>query len=84
MMAEKEATDFSLKGKVRSAVALTAEEQAALRQKLERRFKGSVDLTFDVEPMLLGGVAVRVGDQVIDGSVKGRLESLAQNLRAGR
>mgnify|MGYP001411184379 CR=1 FL=1 len=84
MRAEKEATDSSLKGKVRSAVALTTEEQAALRQKLEGRFKEPVDLTFEVEPMLLGGVALRVGDQVIDGSVKGKLETLAQSLSTGR
>jgi F-type H+-transporting ATPase subunit delta len=84
MMVEKEAASSSLKGKVRSAVALTAAEKAALLEKLQDRFTTSVDLTFEVEPALLGGVAVRVGDQVIDGSVKGRLEALAQNLRSGR
>jgi F-type H+-transporting ATPase subunit delta len=84
MMVEKEAAPSSLKGKVRSAVALTADEKAALLEKLQDRFTTSVDLTFEVEPALLGGVAVRVGDQVIDGSVKGRLEALAQNLRSGR
>jgi F-type H+-transporting ATPase subunit delta len=84
MMVEKEAASSSLKGKVRSAVALTADEKAALLEKLQDRFTTSVDLTFVVEPALLGGVAVRVGDQVIDGSVKGRFEALAQNLRSGR
>ena len=70
--------------KVSSAVPLTKEEQAALRGKLEARFGQGLDLTFEVEPAVLGGVVVRVGDQVIDGSVKGKLDALAQTLAQSR
>ncbi|HUV95181.1 MAG TPA: F0F1 ATP synthase subunit delta, partial [Anaerolineae bacterium] len=39
---------------------------------------------FEVEPSLLGGVRVRVGDEVIDGSVKSKLDALAQSLAQSR
>jgi F-type H+-transporting ATPase subunit delta len=43
-----------------------------------------LEIRFDVETSLLGGVVVRVGDQVIDGSVKGKLDALAQTLAQSR
>jgi F-type H+-transporting ATPase subunit delta len=73
-----------MKVKVSSAVPLTKQEQAALREKLEGRFGADLEIRFDVETSLLGGVVVRVGDQVIDGSVKGKLDALAQTLAQSR
>lgn len=55
-----------------------------MRGKLEARFGQGLDLTFEVEPAVLGGVVVRVGDQMIDGSVKGKLDALAQTLASRR
>ncbi len=80
MMVERETTSTNLIAKVSSAIALTGEEQAGLSEKLDARFGQPLELRFDVDPSLLGGVKVRVGDQVIDGSVKGKLEALAQSL----
>ncbi|HJX38054.1 MAG TPA: ATP synthase F1 subunit delta [Anaerolineae bacterium] len=84
MTVERETTSSSLTTKVRSAVPLTPDEQAALRAKLKDRFKQPLELRFEVDPSLLGGVSVRVGDQVIDGSVKGKLDALAQRMGSGR
>jgi ATP synthase F1 delta subunit len=75
-----EATAPEVAGRISSAVPLTKGEQAALRKKLQARFGRQLDLRFEVEPSLLGGIMVRVGDQVIDGSVKGKLDALAQTL----
>jgi F-type H+-transporting ATPase subunit delta len=83
-MAERAATSSSLSARVSSAVPLTPEEQGALRANLQGRFQRPLDLHFEVTPSLLGGVSVRVGDQLIDGSVKGKLEALAHNLRSRR
>ena len=47
---------------------------AALKQKLERE----IVVNTEVDPSLLGGVLVRAGDVVIDGSIKGRLAKLAE------
>jgi len=81
---EKESTSSNLTVKVSSAVPLTKEEQAALREKLEARFGQNLALDFEVEPSLLGGVVVRVGDQIVDGSAKSKLEALKQTLAPGR
>jgi F-type H+-transporting ATPase subunit delta len=80
MTAEKEATSPRVTAKVSSAVPLTREEQGSLAQRLEARFGEPLELRFEVQPSVLGGVVVRVGDQVIDGSIKGKLDALAHTL----
>jgi F-type H+-transporting ATPase subunit delta len=66
-----------------SAAELDANELAALRSRLEQMTGGKVELTTSVDPSLLGGVQVRLGDTLIDGSVRGRLERLRNRLAAG-
>lgn len=84
MKGDGELTASEVLAKVISAVPLTKDEQAALREKLQARFNQPLDLRFEVEPSLLGGVRVRVGDEVIDGSVKSKLDALAQSLVQSR
>ncbi|MBP7786459.1 MAG: F0F1 ATP synthase subunit delta, partial [Longilinea sp.] len=43
--------------------------------------KTQPDINFRVDPTILGGVVVRVGDRVVDGSVVGKLQTLKQNLQ---
>ena len=50
---------------------------------MEQFTGGRVELTVQVDPSLLGGVVVRVGDRLIDGSVRGRLERLRNQLVSG-
>lgn len=65
---------------VTSALPLTSDEQRVLRQEVEGRIgKGSV-ITFKVDPRVLGGLVISVGDKVLDGSVAGGLEGLRQSL----
>jgi F-type H+-transporting ATPase subunit delta len=66
-----------------SAARLEPNEVAALRARLEQMTGGRVELSLHVDPQLLGGVQVRLGDQLIDGSVRGRLERLRGRLAAG-
>jgi len=84
MRKDRASTSSNLTVKVSSAVPLTEEEQAVLREKLEARFSQNLDLRFEVERSLLGGVVVRVGDKVMDGSVKGKLDALKQTLAPRR
>lgn len=48
---------------------------------LEPRFKGKLDATVSVDPELIGGVKIAVGDEVIDASVRGKLEAMATALK---
>ena len=66
-----------------SAAPLTPDEVAALTERLERSTGGRVALDVQVDPSLLGGLVVRVGDRLIDGSVRGRLERLRNQLISG-
>jgi F-type H+-transporting ATPase subunit delta len=66
-----------------SASPLTDLEVKALTARLEQMTGGRIALTTDVDASLLGGLVVRVGDRLIDGSVRGRLERLRNQLAAG-
>ena len=59
-----------------SAFALDAEALAALAVTLEKRFGRKLNLTVELEPELIGGVRVVVGDEVLDTSVRARLEQM--------
>jgi F-type H+-transporting ATPase subunit delta len=63
-------------GEVRSAFPLSEEQQQRLRDAVAKATGKDVALTFLVDPTVLGGVVTRVGDTVIDGSVKNRLDQL--------
>jgi F-type H+-transporting ATPase subunit b len=65
---------------VTSALPLTDDEQDAIRDNIVAATGGSTTISFRVDPSILGGLVVRVGDQVIDGSVAGQLQELRQNL----
>jgi F-type H+-transporting ATPase subunit delta len=65
---------------VRSAVPLTTDERMQLEQTLAKRFGGSLEAEYEVDPALIGGVLVRVGDEVIDGSLAGKLSVLRGRL----
>ena len=67
---------------VTSAAPLTPSEVDALTARLQERTGGRVELQFRTDPGLLGGLTVRVGDELMDGSVRGRLERLRNQLLA--
>ena len=65
-----------------SATELSADEVRLLQERVERMAGGRVELHFQVDESLLGGVQLRLGDRLIDGSVRGRLERLRNELAA--
>ena len=67
-----------------SAAPLDDGEVAALRERIADLAGAGrrIDLQLHVDPQLLGGVTVRLGDTLIDGSVRGRLERLRAQLAA--
>jgi F-type H+-transporting ATPase subunit delta len=67
---------------VTSAAPLDDRQQQSLTAALTQRLKREVRLHCTIDPELLGGAVLRSGDLVIDGSVRGRLERIAQELVA--
>ncbi|MFH2103288.1 MAG: F0F1 ATP synthase subunit B [Chloroflexota bacterium] len=66
---------------ITSALPLTASEQEAVKNDVLARMGKAASVTFRVDPVILGGLLIRVGDKVLDGTVAGKLESLRQTLR---
>ncbi|MDX6393738.1 MAG: F-type H+-transporting ATPase subunit delta [Streptosporangiaceae bacterium] len=67
---------------VRVAIALSAEQHARLAAALEAAYGHEIHLNVIVDPNLVGGISVRIGDEFIDGSVASRLAELRRRLVA--
>jgi F-type H+-transporting ATPase subunit delta len=71
-------------GRTRVKVTLAAEPDAALQAEIARSLEAKLGLavvpTFAVDPQLIGGIVVRVGDQVLDGSVRRRARELRRRM----
>lgn len=65
---------------VTSALPLTGDEEAVVKKDVLTKV-GAQAVTFRVDPSILGGLVIRVGDKVVDGSVAGKLEGLRSNLK---
>lgn len=65
---------------VTSALPLTTEEKDAVKEDILSKIGSHATVTFRVDPSILGGLVIRVGDKVLDGSVAGKLETMRQSL----
>ena len=75
--------DADFKGEsaeVTSALPLTTDEEAILKKDLLAKV-GAQAIAFRVDPSILSGLVIKVGDKVMDGSVAGQLEGLRSNLK---
>ena len=65
---------------VTTAVPLTEQQQNQLSATLDRIYARPIALHLEVDPTIMGGLVIRVGDEVIDGSAAGRLDALRRRL----
>ncbi|MFC7340971.1 F0F1 ATP synthase subunit delta [Saccharopolyspora griseoalba] len=65
---------------IRSAFPLSEEQQQRLANTLQRIYARPIALHFEIDPEVQGGLLIKVGDEVIDGSVAGRLQTLRRDL----
>ncbi len=65
---------------VTSALPLSSDEEEVVKRDVLAK-AGAKEVTFRVDPAILGGLIIRVGDKVLDSSVAGKLEGLRQSLR---
>ncbi|MBI4731943.1 MAG: F0F1 ATP synthase subunit B [Chloroflexi bacterium] len=66
---------------VTSALPLSTSEQETVKKDVLAKVGKQASVTFRVDPSILGGLVVRVGDKVLDGSVAAQLEGLRQSLK---
>ena len=66
----------TLNGVIKTTVSLTDEEFNSLKSKLEKKYNKHVILEQIIDKSILGGIYVRVGNDVIDGTVKSKLDEL--------
>jgi len=67
---------------VTTAIPIDERQKTVIASRLSRRVGKTVVLETRVDPSILGGVVAQIGDNVIDGSVRGRLERLRRSLTA--
>jgi F-type H+-transporting ATPase subunit delta len=69
-----------VRAEVRSAFELTEEQRCELMKELSAMARAEVRVQVEVDPSLIGGVSVRLGSKVYDGSVRGQLAELRERL----
>ncbi|MBX9585920.1 MAG: F0F1 ATP synthase subunit delta [Gammaproteobacteria bacterium] len=79
LLAEQER---QITAEVRTAQPLTDEQIAQMSAALKKRFDSAVIIKAVIDESLLGGALIQIGDLVIDGSLRGRLTSMAAALRS--
>jgi F-type H+-transporting ATPase subunit delta len=76
----REEAEKRMSVKVISAVPLSDEQAGRLRDALSQRMECEIELDNEINKDVIGGAVVYAGDQVIDGSLRGRLEKLSTSL----
>ena len=69
------------RAQITSAFPLDDAQLSSLKQTLERRFRRKIEATVNVDPELIGGATIVVGDTVIDASIRGELQAMVNHLR---
>ena len=67
---------------IESAVELNSDQEGAIKDQLRQRYGDGLMFTFETKPDLIGGMRVRVGSDVFDGTVNGRLRELEDSFKA--
>lgn len=69
-----------LQVRVVSAVPLDESQAGRMREALARRFECEIELENEIDERVIGGAVIYAGDEVIDGSLRGRLQKLSSSL----
>lgn len=74
--------DGVLEAKIISAFAMESKQIKKLIDDLEQKFKHKIEAQISVDPELIGGIKVEIGDEILDASVRGKLEAMAIALKS--
>jgi F-type H+-transporting ATPase subunit delta len=65
---------------ITSAVELTPAQRQTIESDLSQRYGAGISVSYEVDPSLIGGLILRVGDQVLDNSLRTRLSAIQRNM----
>lgn len=71
------------RGTLTTAVVMDEKRRITVVNALEKQAGGKLKLNFEVNPSILGGIVLRMGDTVMDGSLKAQLNVLKENIKRG-
>lgn len=71
-----------LEAKIVSAFAMEGRQLKKLIEDLERKFKRKIEAQVSIDSGLIGGVKVEIGDEILDASIRGKLEAMAVALKS--
>ncbi len=71
-----------LEAKIVSAFAIEGKQLKKLVDDLEQKFKRKIDAQVSVDSELIGGIKVEIGDEILDASVRGKLDAMAIALKS--
>jgi len=66
--------------KVTTAIEIDEDIVNRLKQKLEQAFNANIKINLNIDPSIIAGMVVEIGDKIIDGSIKTRLENMKRQL----
>ncbi|HYP66914.1 MAG TPA: F0F1 ATP synthase subunit delta [Thiobacillaceae bacterium] len=78
----KAESEGKLEAHITSALAMSDAQVGELAAALKTKYGREVAVSVSIDPALIGGVVVAIGDRVMDGSVRGRLQKMAFSLKA--
>ena len=74
--------DKEVEAVITSAAALSDAEKTKIQKSLENRYQRKVRLTCQLDPSLMAGLVIKIGDDIIDASVRSKLTRLAEALQS--
>jgi F-type H+-transporting ATPase subunit delta len=72
-----------VRGSLCTAIELDEARRASIKSRLEQTVNGTLELEYQVDPAILGGVTIRLGDRILDASLCTQLDSLRDTIKKG-
>ena len=72
-----------LRGELVTAVNIDESKRATVLEQLEKQAGRALELSYSVDPAIIGGIILKVGDRVLDASLRAQLSSLKDNIKRG-
>ncbi len=72
-----------LRGRVTTAIKLSKAKQEEIKAQLQKKCAGTMEISFHVDPEILGGMVLSVGDRVMDSSLRAQLGILRETFKRG-